>query len=95
MPNISNIIRNHWNILNISITIPGLFQKEPGTAFKRNRKLKGLIGSNCTENGKIKRAKNTFTIGKCSSCLSKTSNLCCSQFTSTTTFISQQTKRKS
>ena len=27
-------------------------------------------------------------------CLSKTGNLCCSQLTSTTTFISQQTKRK-
>ena len=43
------------------------------------------------ENG---RAKNKFTMGKSSPCLSKTGNLCCSQLTSTMTFISQQTKRK-
>ena len=36
------------------------------TAFKRNRNLKQLTGSNCIENGKVKRAKNTFTIGNCS-----------------------------
>ena len=35
-----------------------------------------------------------FTIGKCSPCLSKTGNLCCSQLTLTIIFISQQTKRK-
>ena len=45
-------------------------------------------------NGKVKQAQNTFTIGKCSSCLSNTGNLCCSQLTSTVTFISQQTKGK-
>ena len=33
-------------------------------------------------------------ISKRSPCLSKTGNLCCSQLTSTRTFISQQTKRK-
>ena len=46
------------------------------------------------KNGKVKQAKNTFTIGKCSPCLSKTGNLCCSQLTTTATFISQQTKQK-
>ena len=33
-------------------------------------------------------------MGKSSPCLSKTDNLCCSQWTSTTIFTSQQTKRK-
>ena len=47
MPNISNIVRKHWNILNISRTLQGLFQEEPITTFKRNRNLKELIGSNC------------------------------------------------
>ena len=46
------------------------------------------------KNGKVKRAKNTLTIGKCSSCLSKNGNLFCCQLTSATTFISQQTKGK-
>ena len=71
-PNISKIVRKHWNILNISRTLQGLFQEEPITTFKRKRNLKELIGSNCIENGKVKLAKNTFTIGKCSTCLSKT-----------------------
>ena len=43
---------------------------------------------------KLIQQKNKFTVGKCSPCLSKTGNLCCSQLTSTMTFISQQTKRK-
>ena len=71
-PNISKIVGKHWNILNISRTLQGLFQEEPITTFKRKRNLKELIGSNCIENGKVKLAKNTFTIGKCSTCLSKT-----------------------
>ena len=68
-PNISNIVRKHWNIVNISRTFQGLFEKERITVFKRNRNLKELIGS----------------IGKCFPCLSKTSNLCFSHLTSTTT----------
>ena len=43
---------------------------------------------------KLNEQKNKFIIGKCSPCLSKTGNLCCSQLTSTMTFTSQQTKRK-
>ena len=60
--NISYIVRKHWNILNISRTLKGLFQEELFTAFKRNRNLKELIGSNCIENEKVKRAKHKFTI---------------------------------
>ena len=48
--------------------------------------------SNCIENGKVKRAKNTFTIGKCCPCLSKIGHFCCSQLTSRTTIISQKKK---
>ena len=62
-------------------------------AFKRNKNLKELVGSNCIENRKVKSAKNTFNIGKCSPCLSKTGYVCCCQLTSTT-FFSQQTKVK-
>ena len=81
LPNISNIVQKHWNIPNTSRTLWGLFQEKLIMAFKRNRNLKELTGSNCIENGKVKWAKNTFTIGKCSPCLSKTGNLCCSQLT--------------
>ena len=87
LPNISNIVRKHRNVLNISRTLQGLFQEEPITAFKRNRNLKELIGTICTGNRKVKRAKCTFTIDKCSPCLSKTGNLCRSQLTPTTTSI--------
>ena len=94
LPNINNLVRKHWNILNISRALQVFFQDEPITAFKRNRNLKKVIGSDCIENGKVKRTKNIFTIAKCSPCLSKTCNLYCSQLPSTMTFISQQTKRK-
>ena len=62
--------------------------------LERNKNLNELIWINCIENGKFKRAKNTFTTGKCFQCLSKTGNLCCSQLTSTMTFVSQETKTK-
>ena len=81
LQNISNIVRKHWNILNISRTVQGLFQKEPITAFKRNRNLKEIIGSNCIENGKVKRTKKNSPwtcLWICSPCLSKTGNLHCS-----------------
>ena len=94
LPNINNLVRKHWNILNISRALQVFFQDEPITAFKRNRNLKKLIGSNCIKSGKVKRTKNIFTMAKCSPCLSKTGNLYCSQLPSTMTFISQQTKRK-
>ena len=93
----SKIVRKHWNILNISRTRQELFQEEPITAFKRNRNYLEVeieIGSKCIENENVKPAKNTFTIIKCSPCLSKTGSLCCSQLTSTMPFITQQTKRK-
>ena len=70
LPNISNIVRKHLNILNISRTLQRFFQEEPTAAFKRNRNLKEFIGGNSIEKEKVKRAKNTFTIGKCSPCLS-------------------------
>ena len=83
-------------MFNISRTLQGLVQEGPMTAFKRKSNLKTLIGSNCIENGKVKQAKNTFTTGKCSPCLSKTGNLCCIQLISTATFhlsVNKQTKK--
>ena len=65
LPNISNIVRKQWNIIIISRTLQGVFQEELITAFKRNKNLKQLTGSNHLENGKVKQAKNKFTIGKC------------------------------
>ena len=75
MPNISNIVQNNWNVLNISTTLQGLLQEEPNRDFKRNWGPKELIGSNFNKNRKVKGAKNTFAIGKCSPFLSKTGDL--------------------
>ena len=94
LPNINNLVWKHWNVLNISRALQVFFQDEPILAFKKNRNPKKIIGSNCIENGKVKRTKIIFTIAKCSPCLSKTGNLYCSQLPSTMTFISQQTKGK-
>ena len=40
LPNISNIVRKQWNILNISRTPRVLFQEKLITAFRRNRNSK-------------------------------------------------------
>ena len=46
LPNISKVVRKHWNILSINNSFKEIFQNERVTAFKCNKNLKKIIGSN-------------------------------------------------
>ena len=58
LPNISKVVRKHWNLLSINKAFKKIFQNEPVTAFWRNKNLKELIGSNEIEHNKVKKHNN-------------------------------------
>ena len=67
---------------------------QPITAFRRNKNLKDLIGSNKIEKNKVKKIQiQKLKPGKCSPCLMNFRSLCCKQVRKRTTFKSQQTKK--
>ena len=54
-PNISKVIRKHWNLLAINESLKEIFNCQPIAAFRRNKNLKELIGSNKIEKNKVKK----------------------------------------
>ena len=54
-PNISKVIRKHWNLLEIYEFLKEIFNCQPITAFRRNKNLKELIGTNKIEKNKVKK----------------------------------------
>ena len=55
LPNTTKVVRKHWNILSINKALDEIFQNEPVAAFRRNKNLKKLIGSNKIEHSKVKK----------------------------------------
>ena len=53
LPNISKVVRKHWNILPINKACKEIFQNETVAAFRHNKHLKELIGSNKIEHNNI------------------------------------------
>ena len=58
LPSISKVACKHWNILCINKAFKEVFQNEQVTAFRRNRNLKELIGSNKIKLNKLKKHNN-------------------------------------
>ena len=54
-PNISEMIRKHWDLLEINESLKEIFNCQAITAFSRNKNLTELIGSNKTEKNKVKK----------------------------------------
>ena len=62
------------------------------TAFKHNKNLNELIGSNKIEHNKVKKHNYIMKKGKCSPFSANNRILCCKQVISSSTYKSQQTK---
>ena len=93
-PNISKVIRKHWNLLELNESLKKIFNCQPTKAFRRNKNLKELIGSNKIEKNKVKeRQIQKLKPGKLSPYLTNLRSLCCKYVRKTTTFKSQQTKQ--
>ena len=93
LPNTTKVVRKHWNILSINKAFDEIFQNEPVAAFRRNKNLKKLIGSNKIEHSKVKKHNNIMKKGKCSPFSANNRTLCCKQLISSPIFKSQQTNK--
>ena len=51
-----------WNVLAINESLKEIFNYQPITAFRQNKTLKELIGSNKIEKNKVKKQTNTETM---------------------------------
>ena len=81
-------------LLSVNENLKNVFQNAPVTAFKCNKNLKELIGSNKIENNIAKKTnKSTLKPEKCSPCLGNSRTLCCNQIIATLAFKSQQTQK--
>ena len=65
LPNIKNILQQHWHLLKIDPTLEETFQQAPILAFRKNRNLKDIIVGNKIEFNKVKRKSLTVAKGKC------------------------------
>ena len=89
LPNVQKAIEKHWHLLKINNEISKVFTEKSIIAYRRNKNIQDLTGSNTIENNKVKRKRKVNLNGSCSPCLSKYGNLCCKQVVPTTTFKSQ------
>ena len=93
LPKIKSIVDKHWRVLQVNPELKERFQSSPIIAFRKNKNLKQIIGSNTIEHNKKLIRSNNKVNGKSSTCLSNTRTLCCKQVVSTTSFESNQTNR--
>ena len=93
LPKIKEIVMKHWHLLHVNPNLAEIFQNPPILAFRRNKILRDIIGTELFENGKVKRKFTNKIQGKCTPCLANNRTLCCKQIVHTTTFRSNQTNR--
>ena len=86
LPNISNIIRKNWKILQISPTLQRVFDKKPMITYKRNK-------NHTLQSGKVLKIHLRIINSDSKSCNTTTKlSLCCTQVVNTKTFENYQTK---
>ena len=91
LPKFKSIVDKNWHLLQVNLELKERFQSSPIIAFRKNKNLKQIIGSNTIEHNKKLIRSNDKVNGKSSPCLSNTRTLCCKQVVSTTSFKSNQT----
>ena len=55
LPKIKETVMKHWHLLHINPNLAEIFQNPPILAFRQNKTLRDIIGTNLIENGKVKR----------------------------------------
>ena len=74
---IKSIVDNNWHVLQVNPELKERFQSSPIKAFRKNKNLRQIIGSNTIEHNKKLIRSNNKVNGKSSPCLSNTRTLCC------------------
>ena len=91
-PNISEVVRNNWQILQINPEFCNVLVNKPTVAFKRNKNIQDLIGGHLIKDGKVAKKKLEKRQGKSKTCNTTRSALCCMQVVNTNTIKSDQTR---
>ena len=85
-PPIRNILTKNWHILQTNKDLADTFKETPILAYRRNKKLRDLIGqTHLSRNRKILPRKKPRITG-CHACLTSRKNECCRHIISTKTF---------
>ena len=93
LPQIGNILRERWEILNIKPKFKELFSEPPMIAFRRCKNLREIIGCNTINDNKVSRKKvKNKTAKYCSPCNTNRS-LCCNHVIKTNSFTSVVTQK--
>ena len=93
LPNIKQIIQNHWSILKTNKALEKTFSVDPIIAFRKIKSLKQLIGGSTIQSDKnIKKSSNKYE-GKCTPCEPGIQSLCRLQVQNTHSSRSQQNAR--
>ena len=92
LPNISEIVRKNWHILQINPEFRNVFVNKPTIAFKRNKNIQDLIGGRLIKDGKFAKKKLIKRQSKGKTCNTTRSASCCMQVVNTNTFKSNKTK---
>ena len=93
LPNIKQIIQNHWSVLKTNKASEKTCLVEPIFAFDKIKSLKQVIGGSTIQNDKnIKYSSNKYE-EKCTTCKSGILSLCRLHVQNTHSFRSQQTGR--
>ena len=82
-----------WHSLHINPNLAEISQNLPILAFRENKILRDIIGTELIENGKVKRKLANKIQGHYTPFLANNRNLCCKQIVHTTTFRSNKTNR--
>ena len=95
IPNIKNVIDQHWHILFINENLWKVFDKRPFIAYRRNTNLYQLIGGNHTFKNKFIRTntKQPKQSRHCSQCLQEWTIFVVNKWSKTKTFQSYRTKK--
>ena len=75
LPNLHKAVEKHWHLLKVNNEISKVFTEKPIIAYRRNKNIRDLIGSNIIENSNVKRKRKVNLNRSCSPCLSKYGNV--------------------
>ena len=92
LPNIKSVFEKTWKILQIHPKLATQFEAKPVIAYKRNQKLRDVIGQTQLSGDLVVR-KGQDSEKRCKPCRTRPDNLCCKQVCQTTTFNSTRTNQ--
>ena len=93
LPNISEVARKNWHILQINPEFRNAYVNKPTIVFQRNKNIQDLIGGHLIKDVKFAKKNLEKRQGKSKTCNTTKSALCCMKVVNTNTLKFNQTKR--